>query len=53
MLILSYVRINRMEVSQFVNLEPYHAKPHPGLPSLQNPEEYLAVVETALKCGVV
>ena len=42
-----------MEVSQFVNLEPYHANPHPGLPSLQNPEEYLSVVEIALKCGIV
>lgn len=53
MCVLSYVRINRMEVSQYVNLEPYRAKPHPGLPSLPNPEEYLAVVEAALKCGGV
>ena len=51
--VLSYVRINRMEVSQFVNLEPYHANPHPGLPSLQNSEEYLSVVQIALKCGIV
>ena len=42
-----------MEVSHSVNLEPYQANPHPGLPSLQNSEEYLSFVETALKCGIV